>query len=338
MKLNAVLCTLMTAGALFAACDCFVSNAAAGSVALVAEEQNAAELYRAAWERHEDLLDAFDAEQRRTDILSSSAEWTPEKETMDVLRACRPLVEDLIGGTRAAEADWGGETDDLFVELPHLGMLRQSARLLAADARASMALNDHEGAAERIAAMFRMSRHMRHDDIIISSQVAMAIGDFGVRMTELFIAEGRPAPEHLTPIREALAALPDEDPFYVLDAIKGERRRARSGFQSWIDAGAPPEKAPPMIDGPLSLAGGVVMMAQLERFDAYFGELIDAWRSDDPPARIAELEQAVDAGQYGMLAKIMAPASSSMHEIDQRTKARIAELNAMLDNHEAGAR
>ncbi|MCC5786312.1 MAG: hypothetical protein JJU33_06395 [Phycisphaerales bacterium] len=334
MKINSVLCTLMVAGALFAANDCFASNTGASSAAVVTDEQNAAELYRAAWERHAELMEAFGAEQRRTEISSSSAEWTPEKETMEVLRACRPLVEDLIAATRAGSADWGvRETDDFFMELPHLRTLRESARLLAADARARIALNDHEGAAERIAAMFRMSGQLRHDDIIISSLVAMAICDFGAQMTELFIAEARPAPEHLAPIREAVEALPEEDPFAMLDAIKGDHRRMRTGFESWIDAGAPPEKAPASLEGPMRLAGAVVMMAQLERLDGCYEELVEAWQSDDASEEIAELERAIDAGQYGMLAQTMAPAMGKLHKADQRARTRFAEVRALLDAH-----
>lgn len=334
MKMRSVLCTLVAAGGLFAVCDCFASNATTAAVVVSAESQNAAELYRAAWERHSDLLDAFEAEQQRAEIQSTSAEWTPEEETMAVLRACRPLVEDLIAATRAAEADWGfGESDDFFVELPHLAMLRESARLLAADARARMALNDHEGAAERIAAMFRMSRHLRDDEIIISSLVAMAIGQFGVQMTELFIAEGRPAPEHLAPIRAAVDAIPKDDPFSMLDAIKGDRRRVRTGFRNWIDAGAPPEKAPSSIDAPLNLAESIVMMAQLERLDACYEALIDAWRAEDAAERVAELERQIEAGKYGYLAQTMAPAMTRMYEADQRARARIAEVRALLEEH-----
>lgn len=337
MKINSVLCTLMVAGALFAANDCFASNTGASWAAVVAEEQNAAELYRAAWERHAELMSAFNEELQRTDLSKVDAAWVPEKETLAVLRACRPLVEDLIRASQAGEADWVVDGDDLFAPLTHHGRLRSSVRLLAADARVRMGTGDHAGAAERIAAMLRMSGQLRGDELI-SALLAMGVFDVGSQMAEQFINESSPDPEHMRPIREAVDAIPDEDPFAMLDAIKGERRRSTARIRNWAEAGAPPEKAPPVLDGPLRFAEAVVVMAWLERLDAYYEELIEAWRSDDPPARIAALEQAADAGEYGMLTKIMAPAMGVAYQADQRTRARIAEVRAMLGEHGAGGR
>ncbi len=315
----------------------FAAAPRAASQEDVADKANAADLYRLAWERHADLLDAFNAEQQRTEIELSSAEWTPEKETIDVLRACRPLVEDLIRASSAGEADWFGEKKELFAPLAHHGRLRSSARLLALDARVQMEAGDHAAAADRVAALFRMSGQLRGDELI-SALLGMGIFDVGAQMAEFFVNEISTDVEHLRPIRAALDALSDEDPFAMIDAIEGERRRSTAGLRSWLEAGAPPEEAPRVLEGPLRFAEAVFIMGQLERLDAYYEEIIEAWQAEDPPARIAELEQAAAAWRYGMLTQIMAPAIGLAYKADQRTQARIAEVRALLEEHGAGGR
>lgn len=311
----------------------------AASQDVPAERANAADLYRVAWERHAEHMDAFRAELRRTGSEIVAPNWDlPEGRTRRVLKDCRPLIDELIRASRIEEADWGIDPDDPFVTLPHLLELRSSARLLAADARVRMVLGETDEAAERIAALFRMSLQLRSDRAGVSVSSAIEIFEAAALMAELFLDRARPTHEELRTIREAFEALPDDDPFEILNAIKVDRRRARGSIVLWGQVSEADVRRPPVIDELIRLAETFAVVVQFDRLDVMYQSVIDAWQSDDPSGSLDKIEEEIKAGFYGPLAEDSFQLMLSACRANLRVRSRIVDVRASLDGFELDGR
>jgi hypothetical protein len=116
-----------------------------------APADNAAEEYRSL---HAAMASALIAQ-----LKQAGGALTPELERH--LPAAQPVIDRLVWATRLEWCDWeidysaGYDTD-----LPHLSKLRDLALLLRADARRAMHAGDEDTAAEDVAAIVRMSRHV----------------------------------------------------------------------------------------------------------------------------------------------------------------------------------
>jgi hypothetical protein len=89
------------------------------------------------------------------------------------------------------------------LSLPELDQLRHGARLLALDARARAAHGDGAAALADVAALFGIARHL-NEPILISTFVAAAIEEMGVRALEEVLAHATPQPEQLAPLSASL--------------------------------------------------------------------------------------------------------------------------------------
>jgi hypothetical protein len=116
-----------------------------------APAHNAAEEYRSL---HAAMASALIAQ-----LKQARGALTPELERH--WPAAQPVIDRLVWATRLAWCDWeidcsaGYDTD-----LPHLSKLRELVWLLRADAHRAMQVGDEDTAAEDVAAIVRMSRHV----------------------------------------------------------------------------------------------------------------------------------------------------------------------------------
>jgi hypothetical protein len=256
-------------------------------------------------------------------------------------------VGQLLEATRLSKCDFEIAWEKgVMVLLPHLGKLRADARLLRVDARRLEIAGDSEGAAERLAALIRMSKHAAGDDILISSLVGVAICNLAIEETDAALAAGKLTPAGAHAILAALDTLDHTDPFHMKGALRGEQRWSLQ----WVKAnfhGADAGKqlvatgVLTMDEGGVShevsdaaRAIGLMNEAQLDAAvdlaSPYYDKAIAAWDAPDAPAQLEALAQRVTNGEFGPIGRIFTPAISKCRESATKADARIASIRAKL--------
>lgn len=103
----------------------------------------------------------------------SSGELSPEVNRL--LPSAQPVVARLVWATRLERCEWGIDYGaGAETELPHLPKLRDLARLLRAHAQQAARSGDMDTAAEDVAAIVRLSRHVGGESAI-EAMVAFAM-------------------------------------------------------------------------------------------------------------------------------------------------------------------
>ncbi len=148
-------------------------------------------------------------------ISQTDPNWIPDAEVCKLLADNDNAIYTFIRGSKLEIADFGVEySAGIGALLPHPGKLRAGARLLAVDARPLAHEGKPDEAAERVAAIFNMSRHTTQERLLISSLVSIAIHSLGCVQAEYLInnnlhGQGQEIVSHPSPIAptQSLAAL-----------------------------------------------------------------------------------------------------------------------------------
>lgn len=213
------------------------------------------------------------------------------------------------------DVDWGTDSSEgPMTLLPHLGFMRQASRYLAAEALESAERNDTEWAAQNIATMHRMGIHVATDDVLISSLVGMAIQNFGIRLTNQLIDEGKIDAAGARLIADAIRHGDSSDRFGMRDTIIGEWRM----IGEYIIKNAPEEKPGEWLQELTRYAGESEpgeqvlnmtrseMIKELGGFAVYHSDLLRAWDAQDA-SMFEAAEKRVQDGTYGALTELLAP-------------------------------
>jgi hypothetical protein len=213
------------------------------------------------------------------------------------------------------DVDWGTDSSEgPMTLLPHLGFMRQASRYLAAEALESANRNDTEWAAQNIATMHRMGIHVATDDVLISSLVGMAIQNFGIRLTNQLIDEGKIDAAGARLIADAIRHGDSSDRFGMRDTIIGEWRM----IGEYIIKNAPEEKPGEWLQELTTYAGESKpgeqvlnmtrseMIKELGGFAVYHSDLLRAWDAQDA-SMFEAAEKRVQDGTYGALTELLAP-------------------------------
>jgi hypothetical protein len=180
-------------------------RAEAGSRALalapprVLDRDNAAPLYRQAFEALTPLTRLSDAQRQR---------WSPgdlkfdprDPELKKFLDSQRHGLA-LLRQAAARPGCWFGHDyhDGFNLRLPEVQGMREGAAVLACEAVVKAAAGDSRGAIADLALVFRIARHI-DEPILISFLVARAVEQFGARALEAVLAVTTPRAEDLAPL------------------------------------------------------------------------------------------------------------------------------------------
>ncbi|HRQ72612.1 MAG TPA: hypothetical protein PLU35_06255 [Phycisphaerales bacterium] len=137
--------------------------------------------------------------------------------------AAAKKLEELQGAIntfcRAAameECDFGLDFDHGFeLLLPHLGKMRMAARLIASDAVRLAEAGQADEAAERLAALYGIARHVADDGTLISSLVGAAVAALANQGVERLLSEGKMGEAGRVALEAAFERLGDDDPFHT---------------------------------------------------------------------------------------------------------------------------
>src|SRR5262245_16889379 len=179
---------------------------------------NAALVYWRAWS-----LGPADFGEKTKSLFDAAKPVDPRGELATYLRENATLVTNIIAATRRPDCDFGIDYSAGFMAMmPHLAKLRDSARLLAADARLAAAEGRADDAAQRTAAIYRMARQPLNDRLMISSLVGSAIAGLGHSTVKSLADTGALIPAVRPTIRDAALALNTDDPFFIKGSVRCE--------------------------------------------------------------------------------------------------------------------
>lgn len=228
------------------------------------------------------------------------------------------VLEGAVRASRLPTCDFGIEYDrGIYTLLPHLSPMRRMGKLLCADAVRLSQAGDAAGAAERLGAVVRMSRHLGEDRVLISSLVGMAMLNMDADVAERIDAGGGFDDAARARVLEAFGAVDQKDLCGVESSIDCEGRVMREWLTkdfigpdagrkaAEVLGGEGSDATPAQLDALRALDGAGVRREAI-KYQRYSEDVLKAWRSDDPPARLAELYgRAKDGQSYGVIAPLM---------------------------------
>ncbi len=312
-----------------------------------ADPTNAALVYSRAW-----LALSDDLLRRAGNTGERTFDWRADEKTTQDLATHQLHIETLIRAASIDRADWGVEySQGIQAMLPHLGKMRQTARLLAADARRMLDLGQNTAATSRVVAILSMPRHCSRDGVLISSLVGCAIATLGAEEAEVLLASNKLNGDDRQRLMDAIdRLLNDPDTFGVSKSLRGERAL----FLRWLRAqtqgkGTQGGKAVVEIMTPLVNAGeqGAVLeqvgrlnevglKSEFDKAEKFYDEVEKAWAA--PASRgqaIADLEKRV--GEFGSITQLITPTLSRVDSGVQKTLDALTAIRKKLAEADAAA-
>jgi ribosomal protein L31E len=299
---------------------------------------NAANAYIAAW----------DSVSSDTRVIAGNE---VDERHASTLAEHQTYVERLIGAAMMAKCDWGlNYGGGLDTQLPHLKLMRSSARTLTADATRLMQL---EGTAEqrtarereamrRIQAVIRMSTHVREDRVLISSLVSAAIMNVGRQWVDERVRAGTLSVESAQVVLGTMRAVQTDDLFGMRDSVEGEGDIFDTWLKSEFGGADGPEKLGQFIgtiqgDG-LQPPDAVISKLSREEFDSavtkmrqFYTDNAKIWLQPDAPEQIARLAASVRDNAYGPIAMRLAAVLGNPWASDDKLQRQFEETTKLLE-------
>ncbi len=312
------------------------------------DSRNAATWYRRAFERFTSTNVSQEEWEAIWDYQENpSAE--PSAIVRQVLARFQPSFSALRRGSRQQFSDFALDYDAGWdMKIDHLSPLRSIAYMMYADARVRLHDGDSAAAADNIATLYRLAKHLPGDQVIISSLVANAIfkGIDGIAQTGF--DHGAFDPANAAKMLKALDGLAPKDPFDIVGAIRKENETT----MKWLrEQYADPNDRLHMIDdistasmgpGDPALLGGMMLMGDgqfelaLEQLGHVMDRTIEIFSLDDPEEirfELEQLRQELKSGEHGTLTPLVLPAHLGLFErlteAEQMLGKRIAVLDAI---------
>lgn len=299
--------------------------------------QNAAILYT-------DLTDALpkdvvdELQNRYTELQDADF---PNAATCQLLRAHQDYVRKIIDATNVADCDWGIQYQDGFgTLLPYLGTLRRYARIVSLDARRCIVEKDMKGAAERYAALYRLSIHASRGGCLICSLVGEAIQALACSQAQGQLDAGHLDIESARTILNAARGNIQDDTHNYLGAIKVEESMAVDWVQQHYkgpDAGKQLKRDLLDIEEGVDSSwdsivtmDGETLSREVEKTRPYFAAVRSAWTDANGTQRLQALEQEISAGKFGKVTVAVA-SLGRCHITMNKGKAQLAQTVKNLE-------
>jgi len=231
--------------------------------------------------------------------------------------------------------------------MPHLGMTRTLARLLRFDARAQLIEGHADKAAQRVAAMFRMGRHVTNDRVFISTLVGNAISSLATQEALVLVNTGKLTPADAALLRGAIARVVKDDPFNGKASLVMERDLFLKWFEVAMSRGeATAKAAAAMYSDPsdkmysdpsdkemqshLKGLKGESLTREIARAREGYDEVIAAWGTPDTTAKLIAINSRLERGDFGVIARVaMSAFTKSWTNVEKQLK-DLAELDELL--------
>jgi hypothetical protein len=278
-------------------------------------------------------------------VSADNPNWLPDAELSRKLAQVSDVASTLIRAAKIDACDFGVEySQGAGALLPHLGKLRAAARYLAADSRRLLQEQKPDDAADRIVAMFAMSRHLSHERLMISALVANAIHTLACAQVDHLVNSGQLTSTAKSMLMNEMDRSNGPDPFGIKGAVLGERYWVVVWIRAKV-AGPGGPKAftddvlPLLDDQPdsadvkaIKAMDAAAINADLDKSEKYYSAVLDVFDLPDAETRLGALEKGAKDGDYGIIAKHAAPALVRVHQQYIKAAARQAETRTHLQN------
>ena len=314
-------------------------------------KRNAAVLYREAFD---ELAKIGPTLQELQTQIADQLEIDPGRDAYRTpeVHALRAQAQSVLAkarmGARMDFAEFGLNDSDGFETLvPHYGPMRQMGRLLDLETRALRAEGRPGEAAETLGDLMRMSRHTSSDNMLIGSLVGASVARLSFDALDDAVAWGELDASQAQSMLRALDS-ETEDPYRFSASITGEFDLAVESLTAMENPGdylaqalaATPEELKAM--GPELDALNNESMEELTAPTREAYDLAAAVFAEPDPdtarAMAEQLEDAVEQGEYGALAKLILPTISKVLEakldLDERTKRAETTLRAIASGED----
>ncbi len=287
----------------------------------------------------------------------SEADWRALREyrpdsgavPTDAVRAAlarlQPVFRAMQRGSRQGFSDFDLQYSEGFgLLLPHLGPLRSISGLMTKDAMVRVHDGDAAGAAESIAALYRVSDHLADDRVMISSLVGQAVFDQADRAAQAGLDRSAFGAAESSTLLEAVKRLDDRDPFDVVGALRNEQQTVVSWVReqygeaedrAWmLDELGLDAKAANLLAG-MMLVDEARFDAALEETDEVMGRVVELFTLDDAAEaqfELARLAEEIGRGEHGPLAAMLVPNVSGVYKKMIAAQQAVADRTTVLQD------
>lgn len=286
--------------------------------------RNAAAWYQRAFAE----LERFTPEEMELiEAYRSGGAVAPSPEVRALINRAAPIIDNVLRASSRGYSDFGLDYSQGFdMILPHLGKMRSIARLMQADSMMRLGDGDGAGAAERIAAMYRLADHTGDDHILISSLVSRAIFEVADTSAQMGFDHGAFDPASAMVLLRSARAFDQDDPFQSIEALAMEQTLCMNMVREHFMGGDAQKKSEILAmlarEGDLDEQFGNLTPEQLElhidRYTALMDRYTEIWKGDDPEAaraQLAQIERELEAGEHGLIAQLLMPALGRAYEM-----------------------
>jgi hypothetical protein len=306
------------------------------------DRRNAATWYLQAVERYQALpQDVRDA------LANYDSSHPPTAAERAAVEQARPILDLARRGAQQGFNDMAldyAAGPDLM--LPHLGQMRQLARAMRTDAYVRFADGDSTAAAQIVGDMYRMSEHASEDSVLISSLVGMAVFRLSDDITQFGIDRGMFSPTDSAILLEAADQLDASNPFHIMDSIESENTNFIGWFVEKYSGEGGLDAAVTELPQWLGVSEAHLAVLAAEMGDQYvldadlqklqqcmdFVEetVFTADSFEQAQQELKEWEKQLEAGEYGVLARMLVPSFDRALASAITTQDQIAQRRVML--------
>ncbi len=322
MRIRSSLCSLVHS--IVAALLSILASAGPSALAQGDQSRNAASWYQRAFGE----LERFSREEMELiEAYRSSPGAAPSPEVRALLNRATPIIDNVLRASAQGYSDFGLDYSQGFdLLMPHLSKMRSIARLMQAESMMRLSDGDGAGAAQRIAAMYRLADHTGDDHILISSLVSRAIFEVADTSAQIGFDHGAIDPASAMLLLRSARAFDQNDPFQSIEALAMEQTLCMNMVREHFLGGDAQKKSEILTmlarDGDLDEQFGNLTPEQLEvhigRYTALMDRYTEIWMSDDPEAareQLAQIERELEAGEHGLIAQLLMPALGRAYEM-----------------------
>jgi hypothetical protein len=274
---------------------------------------NAALAYWRAWNGRFPTL--FDNRYLEQEFRGLKPEWVPPPEVAAVLEGAQEDIQRVMKAAQMDFCDWGVSLREEGFEtiMPHLAKIRTTGRVLLADARRLLAKGDSAGAAERLAAMVLMARHLRNDKAVYCVRTAQSLAaDLGMFEIRRLAEAGKWNEEAKKILVEALTKLSGPDPCGMREALAEEpqiirlsvRRHCKGpdAAKTYLAKFAPKATAEQRAESGIEQLDEAGLYASADRAVVLYQDILANWDLPEPGKQIREIDNQRKAGDFGSIA------------------------------------
>ncbi|MEM9065569.1 MAG: hypothetical protein AAGB51_08785 [Planctomycetota bacterium] len=259
-------------------------------------------------------------------------------------------ITELLIATELPYCDFGIRLDMGWnTLLPHLGHLRRSARALILDTNRLLE-SDRPSAFRRLGAVFALARHVCASSdgggVLIETLVGSAVFSAAAGAVSDLDSNDKITPDEARALLAKLADYDPSDPFGYAASIERERAFVVASIDAVIDLDKPGLALAEDYASATSSTVGVYeglaaldregLRDELRRYEEAYEILRAAWGSNDPRAKLENLESLVADGHFGVVSSVFWPSFSRILDSRETIESTLVDVRGKLERIVSG--